>query len=62
MNLVNYVPLEQNQKDSEEMNFVKSDPASSKLKNSGILKDLDQKLCHLSSDRRLKLKQLILEY
>ena len=44
------------------MNFVKSDPASSKLKNSDILKDLDQKLSHLSSDKRLELKQLILEY
>ena len=46
VNLVNTVPLEQNQMDSEDMNFVKSDPASSKLKNSDILKDLDQKLSH----------------
>ena len=53
VNLVNNVPLEQNQMDSEDMNFVKSDPASSKLKNSDILKDLDQKLSHLSSDKRL---------
>ena len=30
-NLVNSVPHEQNQKDSEDMNFVKSDPSSSKL-------------------------------
>ena len=45
-----------------DMNFVKSDPASSKLKNSDILKNLDQKLSHLSSDKRLELKQLILEY
>ena len=44
------------------MNFVKSDPALSKLKNSEILKNLDQKLSHLSSDKRLELKQLILEY
>ena len=29
VNLVNTVPLEQNQMDSEDMNFVKSDPASS---------------------------------
>ena len=62
VNLVNTVPPEQNQMDSEDMNFVKSDPASSKLKNSDILKDLDQKLSHLSSDKRLELKQLILEY
>ena len=62
VNLVNTVPLEQNQMDSEDMNFVKTDPASSKLKNSDILKDLDQKLSHLSSDKRLELKQLILEY
>ena len=47
---------------TEDMNFVKSDHASSKLKNSDILKDLDQKLSHLSSDKRLELKQLILEY
>ena len=44
------------------MNFVKSDPALFKLKNSDILKDLDQKLSHLSSDKRLELKQLILDY
>ena len=48
--------------DSEDMNFVKSDPSSSKLQNSDILKDLDQKLSHLDSDKRLELKQLILEY
>ena len=62
VNLVNTVPLEQNQMESEDMNFVKSDPASSKLNNSDILKDLDQKLSHLNSDKRLELKQLILEY
>ena len=62
MNLVNSVPPEQNQKDSEDLNFVKYDPSSSKLKNSDILKDLDQKLCHLSSDERLELEQLILEH
>ena len=60
VNLVNTVPLQQNQMDSEDMNFVKSDTASSKLKNSDILKDLDKKLSHLSSDKRLELKQLIL--
>ena len=62
VNLVNTVPPEHNQMDSEDMNFVKYDPASSKFKNSDILKDLDQKLSHPSSDKRLKLKQLILEY
>ena len=48
VNLINSVPPEQNQKDSEDINFVKSDPSSSKLKNSDILKALDQKLSHLS--------------
>ena len=62
VNLFNTVPLEQNQMDSEDMIFLKSDPASSKLKNSDILKDLDWKLSHLSSDKRLELKQLILKY
>ena len=62
VNLVNFVPHEQNQMDSEDMNFVKSDPSSSKLQNSDILKDLDQKLSHLDSAKRLELKQLILEY
>ena len=47
--------------DSEDINFVKSDPSASKLKNYDILKDLDQQLCRLSSDKRLELKQLILE-
>ena len=62
VNLVNSVPLEQNQMYSEEINFMKSDPASSNLKNSDILKDFGQKLSHLSSDKRLELNQLILEY
>ena len=44
------------------MNFLKSDPTSSKLKNFDILKDLDQKLSHLNSGTRLNLKQLILKY
>ena len=62
VNLVNSVPHEQNQMDTEDSTFVKSDPSSSKLQNSDILKDLDQKLSHLDSDKRLELKQLILEY
>ena len=62
VNLVNSVPHEQNQMDTEDSTFVKSDPSSSKLQNSDILKDLNQKLSHLDSDKRLELKQLILEY
>ena len=62
VNLANSVPQEQNQIDSEEMHFVKSDSSSSKLQNSDILKDLDRKLSHLDSDERLGLKRLILEY
>ena len=62
VNLVNSVPPEQNQMNSEDINFVKSDPSSSKLMKSDILKDLDQKLSHLSSDKRLELKLFILEY
>ena len=50
VNLVKTLPPELNKMDSEDMNFVKSDPASLKLKNSDILKDLDQKLSHLNSD------------
>ena len=49
VNLVNSVSSEKNQMDSEDINFVESDPSSSKLKNSDILKDLYQKLSHLSS-------------
>ena len=62
VNLVNSVPHEHNQMDPEDMNFVNSDPSSSLLQNSDILKDLDQKLSHLDSDKRPELKQLILEY
>ena len=62
VNLVKSVPHEQNQMDSEDMNFVKFDSSSSKLQNSDILKNLDQKLSHLDSDKRLELKQLILQY
>ena len=64
VNLVNCVPVEKNQMDSEDMNFVQSDPSSSKLKNCDIFKNLDQILSHLSSaaNQRLELKQLILKY
>ena len=46
----------------EDMNLIKSDLASSKLQNSDILKDLNQKLSHLDPVQRKKLKQLIHEY
>ena len=62
VNLVNSVPHKQNQMDTEDSNFVKSDPSSSKLQDTDILNDLDKKLSHLDSDKRLELKQLILEY
>ena len=62
ISVVNSVPQEQSEMDSEDMNFIKSDPSSSKLQNSDILKDLDQKLSHLDPVKRLELKQLILEY
>ena len=62
VNTVNSVPHEQNQMDSEDFNLEKSDPSSSKLQNSDILQNLDQKLSHLDSDKRLELKQLVLEY
>ena len=39
VNLFNSVLPEQNQMDSEDMNFMKSDPSSLKLKNSAILKN-----------------------
>ena len=47
ISVVSSVPQEQSEMNSEDMNFIKSDPASSKLQNSDILKDLDQKLSHL---------------
>ena len=46
----------------EEMNFHKTDPTCSKLRNSDILKDLDKKLSHLDQTQRDELKMLILEY
>ena len=47
ISVVSSVPQEQSEVNSEDMKFTKSDPASSKLQNSDILKDLDQKLSHL---------------
>ena len=40
---VSSIPQEQSEMNSEDMNLIKSDPVSSKLQNSDILKDLDQK-------------------
>ena len=47
---------------SEDMNLIKSDPKSSRLQNSDILKDLDQKLSQLNPVQRKELKQLIHGY
>ena len=46
----------------EEVNFNNSDPTSSKLQSSDILKDLDKKLSHLAQTQREELKMLTLEY
>ena len=53
VNRVNSDPPEQNQMDSEDVNFAKSDPSSSKFKNSYILKDLDQKFLIYVQTRNL---------
>ena len=47
VNVVKSVPKMQSEMDSEEMNSANSDPSSSKLQTSDILKDLNQKLSHL---------------
>ena len=62
ISVVSSVPQEQSEMNSEDMNMIKSDPASSKLQNSDILKDRDQKLPHLDPVQRKELKQLIHEY
>ena len=62
VNLINSVPYEHNQMDTEDSNFVKSDPSSLKLQNSDILRILTRNCFNLDSDLRLELKQLILEY
>ena len=43
---------------SEDTDLIKSDPASLKLENSDILKDLHQKLSNLDPVQRKELKQL----
>ena len=60
ISVVSSVPQEQTEMNPEDM--IKSDTASSKLQNSDILKDLDQKLSHLDPVQRKELKQLIHEY
>ena len=62
ISVVSSVPQEQSEMNSEDMKFTKSDPASSKLQNSDILKDLDQKLSHLDPVQRKELKHLIHQY
>ena len=62
ISVVSLVLQKQSEMNSENMNLIKSDPALSKLQNSDILKDLDQKLSHLDPVQRKKQKQLIHEY
>ena len=62
INVVSSVPQRQSEMDSEDMNLIKSDPASSQIQTSDILKDLDQKLSHLDQVQRKVLKHLIHEY
>ena len=62
ISVVGSVHQEQSKTASEEMNLIKFDPATSKLQNSDILKDLDQKLSRLDPIQRKELKQLINEY
>ncbi|MCG8117700.1 MAG: RNase H-like domain-containing protein [Candidatus Thiodiazotropha endolucinida] len=62
VNLVSSDPLESSDNDCEDFNSMKSDPTSSKLQNSDILRNLDQKLSHLEPSQRDELKKLILEY
>ena len=52
ISIVSSVLQEQSEMNSEDMNLIKSGPASSKLKNSDILKDLDQKFSHLDRVQR----------
>ena len=60
--VVSSVPQKQSKLNSEDMNLIKFDPASSKLQNSDILKDLNQRLSHLDPVQTKELKQLIPEY
>ena len=62
--VVNTVPQESNVFEPEvNSDFIdKSDPGPSKLKNSDILKNLNNKLPHLEPSQQEELKQLIHEY
>ena len=62
ISVVSSVPQEQSEMNSEDINLTKSDPASSKLQNSDILKDLDQKLSYLDPVQSKEMKQLIYQY
>ena len=55
VSVVSSVPQKQSEMDSEDTNLIKYDSALSKLQNSDIPKDLDQKLSHLD---HLKSKEL----
>ena len=62
--VVNTVPQESNVFEPEVNSdfFDKSDPGPSKLENSDILRDLNNKLSHLEPSQQEELKQLIHEY
>ena len=62
--VVNTVPQESNVFEPEvNSDFIdKSDPGPSKLENSDILRNLNNKLCHLEPSQQEELKQLIHEY
>ena len=62
--VVNTVPQESNVFEPEvNSDFIdKSDPDSSKLENSDILRNLDNQLSHLEPSQQEELKQLIHEY
>ena len=54
VNLVNlFIHHGQKQKESEDTNFVESNPSSSNLQKSEILKDFVQKLTHINSDKTI---------
>ena len=62
--VVNTVPQESNVSEPEvnSDSFDKSDPGPSKLENSDILRNLNNKLSHLEPSQQEELKQLIHEY
>ena len=62
ISVVSSVPQEQTEMNSEDMNLIKSDPVSTKLQNSDILKDPNQKFSHLDPVHRKEMKQLIHKY